>query len=84
GGAGILALRWRLNLLSLGELDAAALGVPVTALRWTVVGLVSLIVAAQVSVSGMVGWVGMLVPHFARMLVGPDHRRLLPAAALIG
>jgi iron complex transport system permease protein len=45
---------------------------------------VALIVAAQVSVSGVVGWVGLIVPHFARMLVGPDHRRLLPASALTG
>lgn len=80
----LLGLRWRINLLSLGELDAAALGVRVAPLRWTILALVSLIVAAQVSVSGIVGWVGLIVPHFARMLVGPDHRRLMPAAALTG
>lgn len=81
---GILALRWRINLLSLGEVDARSLGVPVGVLRWTVIALVSLLVAAQVSVSGMIGWVGLVVPHFARMLVGADHRRLLPASALVG
>jgi len=85
-GAGVLllALRWRINLLSLGEVDAKALGVRAVPLRWTILGLVSLIVAAQVSVSGIVGWVGLIVPHFARMLVGPDHRRLLPSSALTG
>lgn len=83
-GGLLLLLRWRINLLSLGELDAAALGVRTAGLRWTVIALVSLIVAAQVSVSGIVGWVGLIVPHFARMLAGPDHRRLLPASALTG
>ncbi len=84
GGALLMLLRWRLNLLSLGDLDAAALGVNVRGLRWGIVAIVSLIVAAQVSVSGIVGWVGLVVPHAARMLVGPDHRRLLPASALMG
>lgn len=80
----LLGLRWRLNLLSLGDVDAQALGLPVARLRWAVLALCALIVAAQVSVSGIVGWVGLIVPHLARMLVGPDHRRLLPAAGLLG
>ncbi|MDR3436090.1 iron ABC transporter permease [Telmatospirillum sp.] len=84
GGSLLLLLRWRINLLSLGDLDAASLGIPVERLRWLIIVLVSLIVSAQVSVSGIVGWVGMIVPHFARMLVGPDHRRLVPASALLG
>jgi iron complex transport system permease protein len=85
-GAGtvILGLRWRLNLLSLGDCDAAALGLRVQRLRWLIVRLVSLMIAAQVSVSGGVGSVGLVVPHFARMFVGPDHRRLLPAAGFLG
>jgi iron complex transport system permease protein len=85
-GAGtlLLALRWRINLLSLGEDDSKALGVHIEALRWGLMGLVALIVAAQVSVSGGVGWVGLIIPHLARMLVGPDHTRLLPAAAFLG
>ncbi|WP_298691711.1 iron ABC transporter permease [uncultured Sulfuricurvum sp.] len=83
-GGILISLRWRLNLLSLGESDAASLGVNVEILRWGVVALVSLIVAAQVSVSGGVGWVGLVIPHFARMIVGADHTRLLPVSALIG
>ena len=83
-GSLLLALRWRINLLSLGETDAAALGVKVESLRWTLLSLVALIVAAQVSVSGVVGWVGLVVPHLARMLVGPEHRRLLPMSAMLG
>ncbi|ATB70074.1 putative ABC transporter permease protein [Sulfurospirillum diekertiae] len=84
GGAILMMLRWRINLLSLGDIDAASLGISVSKLRWGVIALVSLIVAAQVSVVGIIGWVGLVVPHLARMLVGPDHRRLLPASALIG
>jgi iron complex transport system permease protein len=84
GGAALMGLRWRLNLLSLGDLDAKSLGINVGALRWAVIVTVSLIVAAQVAVSGIVAWVGLVIPHCARMLVGPDHRRLLPTAALLG
>lgn len=83
-GGVLMLMRWRLNLLSLNEIDATALGVPVVLLRWGCLGLVALIVAAQVSVSGGVGWVGLVVPHLARMMVGPDHTRLLPASALLG
>lgn len=84
GGAALMALRWRLNLLSLGDLDAKSLGINASVLRWTIIALVSLIVSAQVSVSGIVAWVGLVVPHCARMLVGPDHRRLLPTSGLLG
>jgi iron complex transport system permease protein len=84
GATVLILLRWRLNLLSLGDLDAASLGADVRALRWAIVGVVTIMVAAQVAVSGVVGWVGLIVPHTARMLVGPDHRRLVPAAALLG
>lgn len=83
-GGMLAGLRWRINLLSLGETDAASLGINVELLRWGIVALVALIVAAQVSVSGGVGWIGLIVPHFARMLVGADHTRLLPASALMG
>ncbi|MEJ1962842.1 MAG: iron ABC transporter permease [Gammaproteobacteria bacterium] len=84
GGGLLMALRWRMNLLSLGDLDAASLGVDVRWLRWSIIGVVTIMVAAQVAVSGVVGWVGLIIPHCARMLVGPDHRRLIPTAALLG
>jgi iron complex transport system permease protein len=80
----LILLRWRINLLSLGDEDAAGLGLPVHRLRWTIVGLVTAIVSAQVAVSGAIGWVGLVVPHVARRLVGPDHRRTLPTSALLG
>jgi iron complex transport system permease protein len=83
-GAALMLLRWRLNLLSLGDLDVASLGEPTRFLRFFILALVSWMVAAQVSVSGIIAWVGLVIPHVARMLVGPDHRRLLPASALLG
>ena len=83
-GGLLIALRWRINLLSLGESDATSLGINVHFLRWGIVALVSLIVAAQVSVSGGIGWVGLVIPHFARMLTGAEHTRLLPISALMG
>ena len=83
-GGALIGLRWRLNLLSLGDDDAVALGLKPARLRIAVIALAALIVASQVATSGIVGWVGLIVPHLARMAVGPDHRRLLPASALLG
>lgn len=80
----VMRLRWRLNLLSLDEKEAASLGVRPAPLRRLVLLLCAVITAAQVAVSGSVGWVGLVVPHIARMLVGVDHRRLVPAAFWIG
>lgn len=84
GGAVLIALRWRLNLLSLGDEEARALGVRVERLRYVVLAAVCLAVSGQVAVSGVIGWVGLVMPHIGRMLVGPDHRVLLPASALLG
>ncbi len=80
----LLALRWRINILSLGDEEARALGLNVDRLRWFVLTLVAVVVAAQVAVSGIIGWVGLVVPHMARILVGPDHRTLMPTSLLIG
>ncbi|WP_307025335.1 FecCD family ABC transporter permease [Arthrobacter globiformis] len=85
GGAAVLvALRWRINVLSLGDEDAAALGVRPRPLRWVVLVAVALMVAGAVAVSGAVSWVGLVIPHLARMWVGPDHRVLLPVSFLLG
>ncbi|ADV65906.1 ABC-type transporter, integral membrane subunit [Deinococcus maricopensis DSM 21211] len=73
-----------LNALMLGESGAAHLGVPVSAVKWTVVGLVALSVGAGVAAAGAIGFVGLVVPHLIRLLVGPNHRTLLPASALLG
>lgn len=77
-------LRFRINVLSMGDEHAASLGVPVEAVRWALLVCVALIVSCGVAIAGSIGWVGLVVPHFARMVVGPDHRKLLPASALLG
>ncbi|WP_323111687.1 FecCD family ABC transporter permease [Klebsiella quasipneumoniae] len=83
--AGVLwKLRWRINLLALEERDARSLGVPVAALRRAVLVCCAVLVAAQVAVSGSIAWMGLVVPHLARLLAGADHRRLLPAAFWLG
>ena len=80
----LLLLRWRMNLLTLGEDEAKALGVNTTALRLVVIVCATLLTAASVAICGMIGWVGLIVPHLCRMLFGSDYRRLLPASALFG
>ena len=77
-------LRWRINLLSLNDKDARALGVAVVPLRRSVLVCCAFLVAAQVAVSGSIAWVGLVIPHLARLLVGVDHRRLLPCAFWLG
>ena len=79
-----LPLAGRLNTLALGEEYASQLGVSVRRVRLATVLLGSLLTAAAVSLGGLIGFVGLLVPHFLRILLGPNHVRLLPAAALGG
>ena len=80
----LVLLRWRLNVLTLSEDEAKALGVDVRRTRLVVVAAATLMTAAVVSVSGIIGWIGLIVPHLARLLVGPDFARLLPGAMLVG
>jgi iron complex transport system permease protein len=80
----LVLLRWQMNVMTLGEDEARALGVDTRRLRLTVVAAATLMTAGVVSISGVVGWIGLLVPHLARFLVGPDFRRLLPASILLG
>src|SRR5436309_4724057 len=84
GTAVIVALRWRMNVMSLPEEEARALGVATGPLRIAIVGAATLVTSASVATSGVIGWVGLVVPHLARALVGPDFPRLLPTAALLG
>jgi iron complex transport system permease protein len=84
GVALIHGLRFRINVLSLGDEDAQALGVSVERTRWLILGAVALISAAVVAVAGIIGWVGLVIPHAARGVVGPDHKLLLPASAALG
>lgn len=80
----MLLLRWRINLLSLSDEEAAALGVDMPRLRLILIVAATLMTAAAVSLSGIIGWVGLVIPHAARLLVGPEFSRLLPASALLG
>jgi iron complex transport system permease protein len=82
GLAPLYLLRWRMNVMTLGDEEAQALGVDTQRVRMVVVKAATLMTAAAVSVSGIIGWIGLLIPHFARLLVGPDFGRLLPASIL--
>lgn len=84
GAVGIMVLRWRLNVMALGDEEALSLGVNVKRTRLAVIGCATLLTSASVAVAGMVGWVGLIVPHLARFLVGSDHRVLVPASMLLG
>nr|SFZ88953.1 Vitamin B12 ABC transporter, permease component BtuC [Loigolactobacillus rennini] len=80
----LLLLRWRLNVISLGNEEAASLGINIRLLRLIMITAATLVTAVAVSVSGMIGWVGLVVPHFARLLLGNNYRYTLPATALGG
>ncbi len=77
-------LRWRINLLTLGDEEAKTLGVNTNALRFAVILCSTLVTAASISVSGMIGWVGLVIPHLSRKLVGSNYRYLMPASMLAG
>jgi iron complex transport system permease protein len=84
-GTGVLLLlRWRMDVMSLPEEEARSLGARTTALRLLIVAAATLVTAASVAAAGIVGWVGLVVPHLARFLVGPSFARLLPTAAVLG
>ena len=80
----LLLVRWRITVLSLGDEEAASLGVAAGRVRALVVAAATLVTAAVVSISGIVGWIGLVVPHAARLLVGPDFRILFPVSVLFG
>ncbi|BCN84298.1 iron ABC transporter permease [Prescottella equi] len=84
GSAVIIGLRWRINILSLGDDDAASLGVNPGRLRALLLTMVALMTAGAVAVSGVIGWVGLVVPHIARLWVGPDHRISMPTTFVLG
>ncbi|MFD2237593.1 FecCD family ABC transporter permease [Aureimonas populi] len=80
----LVLLRWRMNLMTLDDEEARSLGLETRRLRILLIAAATLMTAAAVSVSGVVGWIGLLVPHVARMIVGPDFSRLLPASLMLG
>ena len=77
-------LRWRLNLLTISEAEARSMGVNTKLLRLAVIVCATLATAASVSISGMIGWVGLVIPHICRLLVGQNTRHLLPCSMLLG
>lgn len=84
GIAGLLLIRWRINVMALGDEEARSLGVRTETFKLLVIICATIVTAAAVSVSGVIGWVGLVIPHVGRMIVGPDHRRLLPVSLVLG
>jgi len=80
----LFMIRWRINVLSLGEEEAKALGIETRRLRILIVLSATLITASAVAVSGIIGWVGLVIPHLARMICGPDYRKLIPVSFSVG
>lgn len=80
----LLLIRWRINLLAMGEEDARALGVNTTQIRAIIIICATVISACAVSIAGIIGWIGLVIPHIGRLLVGPDNKLLLPVVTLVG
>jgi len=80
----LMLLRWRINLLTISEAEARSLGIHTGRLRFVVIVCATLITSASVAVSGMIGWVGLVIPHFCRMMFGYDYRRIIPSCILMG
>ena len=83
-GALLLAMRWRINILSLGEEEARSLGIDPARLRNIAIVAATVITALSVTSCGIVGWVGLVIPHMCRRIVGVDHQRLLPVTCFVG
>ncbi len=84
GAVPLILISWRINVLSFGEDEARSLGLNTGRLRVLVIVCASLVTACTISISGIIGWVGLIIPHLTRMIVGPNHKILLPASFLLG
>ncbi|MEG2174781.1 MAG: iron ABC transporter permease [Oscillospiraceae bacterium] len=80
----LVRLAWWINIVSLGERDARILGANVPVIRTIAIACATLLTAGAVSISGTIGWIGLVIPHFGRMIAGEDNRRLIPVSALLG
>lgn len=80
----MIILRWKVDVLSFGDEEALTLGVNVRILRYILIGSSTLLTASVISIAGMIGWIGLVVPHLSRMIVGPSFRVLLPFSLLFG
>ncbi len=84
GATTLVLLAWRINILSFGEREARSLGMQVSTIRRVVIACASLLTASAVSISGTIGWIGLVIPHLCRLTVGPDHTKVLPMSLLMG
>ena len=80
----LLLLRWQMNILAMGDEEAQSLGLNPTRIRLLIIAGCTLLTSAAVSISGIIGWIGLIIPHMARMIVGPDNRILIPASLSLG
>ena len=80
----LLMVRWQINLLAMGEEDAKSLGVNTERLKTLIIVSATIATASAVCISGIIGWIGIMIPHIGRLIVGPDHKYLLPISMLIG
>jgi iron complex transport system permease protein len=84
GMFGLLLVSWRLNVLAMGDEEARSLGVRTELLKAIIIFCCTLLTASAVSIAGMIGWIGLVIPHISRMMVGPDNRVLLPTTISVG
>ncbi|HOM96262.1 MAG: iron ABC transporter permease [Candidatus Methanofastidiosa archaeon] len=84
GSAVLVLIRWRINVLSLGEEEARSMGINTEQLKFIIISSATIITAASVCMSGIIGWVGLVIPHVGRILVGPDHKKLIPVSLILG
>jgi iron complex transport system permease protein len=80
----LMLYSWKLNILSMGDEEARALGINTERLKIVLITLATFITSLSVSVAGIIGWVGLMIPHASRLIIGPDHRFLIPLSALMG
>ena len=80
----LLLMRWRINILSLGESEAKTLGMDIRRSRGVLILCSTVLTACAVCTSGTIGWIGLVIPHLGRMMVGPDNRKLIPLSAVLG
>ncbi len=80
----LLLIRWRINVLSMGEEEAQTLGIDTRRLQIIIIVCCTVLTASSVSICGIIGWVGLVIPHVCRIIVGPDHKVLLPASIIVG
>lgn len=84
GFAAIFAVRWRINILAMGDEDALSLGVNPRRMRLVLIAAVAMMTASTVAVAGVVGWVGLVIPHLVRMMISTDYRTVIPGSFILG